>query len=402
MIGWITAVISFLLLYYLYIPIPREATEPWKLYFTSIVMKIQGDLVVICALLTKKKIHDVMRKSFHRLISFFVYFQPKIQGIEEEEANFDGILVRIFKPTSTNGLVPGIVYIHGGGWYIFNTKTYSYFTKLLSKKVNAVVVSIEYRLAPENTFPVPFEDCLNATKYFLTNARKYNVNPDKVGIAGDSAGGNLTMAVALKLAIEPTLDIPKLAYQVLIYPCLQALDFNLPSFRENNIDRNTHCGLTRNAMILFNNLYAFGNYDNFMAFSNNTHVTVAMKKKYRSRVDPKCLQGRYQMEPNDDTETDNTDLANQISEIIFNPYFAPLMATDAQLGKLPNTFLITCEYDGLRDEGLILNERMKAINHSIKHLHLPGSEHGVLIYPYYKVYKSSVDRIACYIQEITK
>jgi len=210
------------------------------------------------------------------------------------------------------------------------------------------------------------------------------------------------MAVALKLALEPEEGVPKLMYQVLIYPCLQALDFNLASFKENNIDRHTHCALTRNAMILFNNFYAFGDYSNFMAFSENKHVSSEMKKKYRNRVDPSLLQGKYKIVPNDDVDTNNTDLANQVSKIIFNPYFAPLMASDEELGKLPNTFLITCEYDALRDEGLILNERMKKIKHPLQHLHLAGSEHGVLLFPYYNVYKTSLEKVVYYIQQVTK
>lgn len=205
----------------------------------------------------------------------------------------------------------------------------------------------------------------------------------------------------MAVALEPEEGVPKLAYQVLIYPCLQALDFNLASFKENNIDRHTHCALNRNAMILFNNFYAFGEYSNFMAFSENKHVSYEMRKKYRNRVDPSLLQGKYKIVSNDDVDTNNTDLANQVSKIIFNPYFATLMASDEELGKLPNTFLITCEYDAHRDEGLILNERMKKIKHPLQHLHLSGSEHGVLLFPYYRVYKTSLERIVNYIQQAT-
>jgi hypothetical protein len=61
---------------------------------------------------------------------------------------------------------------------------------------------------------------------------------------------------------------------------------------------------------------------------------------YRNRVDPNLLQGKYKIVPNDDVDTNNTELANQVSNIIFNPYFAPLMVSDEELGKLPNTFLM--------------------------------------------------------------
>ena len=80
-----------------------------------------------------------------------------------------------------------------------------------------------------------------------------------------------------------------------------------------------------------------------------------------------------------------------------DPYL--LYLANKNMFKLkPNTFLITCEYDALRDEGLILNERMKKIKHPLQHLHLSGSEHGVLLFSYNSVYKTSLEKIVYYIQ----
>ena len=126
--------------------------------------------------------------------------------------------------------------------------------------------------------------------------------------AGDSCGGNLAMAVALKISRsheEPS----HLTSLMLIYPCLQAFDFKLSSYKEFDFFRKPYSALTRGAMIFFHTMYAFGNYDNLKMFADNKHISSEMKKKYRNRVNPQILQGKYKVNPNDDEDTGN----NQIS-----------------------------------------------------------------------------------------
>lgn len=207
------------------------------------------------------------------------------------------------------------------------------------------------------------------------------------------------MAVSLKLNNETQeSDKPKQAFLVLIYPCLQAFDFDLNSYKEFSYDRNKYSVLSRNIMIVFYSLYAFGNYNYFKAFADNKHVTSEMKKKYRNRVNPRLLQGRYRTEPSDDIEANDISFAKEVTRFIFDTRFAPLMASDEQLSKLPPTFVLTCEFDPLRDESFILNERLKSIKHPITHLHLSGSEHGALLPPFYRVSKTSIETISQYIR----
>ncbi|NXE94114.1 ADCL3 protein, partial [Menura novaehollandiae] len=95
----------------------------------------------------------------------------------------------------------------------------------IAKESGSLVVSVGYRLAPEHKCPAAYEDCLNATEHFLQHMEHYGVDPTRVVVCGDSAGGNLAAVVSQTLAGRS--DLPRLRAQILIYPGLQALDFNL-------------------------------------------------------------------------------------------------------------------------------------------------------------------------------
>ena len=109
----------------------------------------------------------------------------------------EGILVRTYTPLTGSGPFPVIVYYHGGGWVIADLDTYEAGAMALAEKAGAVVVSVAYRQAPEHTFPAFHEDAYAAYEYVTQNAATMNGDPSKVATAGESAGGNLAVAVAL-------------------------------------------------------------------------------------------------------------------------------------------------------------------------------------------------------------
>ncbi|GAB4461632.1 MAG: alpha/beta hydrolase [Armatimonadaceae bacterium] len=122
--------------------------------------------------------------------------------------------VRVYVPEGT-GPFPVVVYYHGGGWVIAGIQPYDASCRALAKAANAVVVSVGYRYAPENPFPAAHEDAYTALQYIMKNADQFNGDPNRVAVAGESAGGNLAASVCL-MAKEREGMMP--VYQVLIYP----------------------------------------------------------------------------------------------------------------------------------------------------------------------------------------
>ena len=138
------------------------------------------------------------------------------------------IPVRIYRPQA-EGTHPVVVFFHGGGFVIGGIGTHDPLCQQLSSRVPAVVVSVDYRLAPEYPFPAAVEDCWAATQWVAANAAALGADPGRLAVAGDSAGGNLAAVVAIRARDAGSLPV---AYQLLIYPTTDATG-SLPSIQEN-------------------------------------------------------------------------------------------------------------------------------------------------------------------------
>lgn len=136
--------------------------------------------------------------------------------------------VRLYRPESS-GTPPLIVYYHGGGWVIGSIESHDATCRALASASGCAVASVEYRLAPESSFPAAPEDCYAATKWLVENASELGVDGERVAVAGDSSGGNLAAVVSLMARDRGG---PKISYQVLICPALDAAG-TYPSREEN-------------------------------------------------------------------------------------------------------------------------------------------------------------------------
>jgi len=127
------------------------------------------------------------------------------------------IAIRIYGPVAQDGSLPGLVYFHGGGFVFGSIDTHDGFCRMLANESGSRVISVEYRLAPEHRFPAAVEDSYAATCWIAEHARELNIDPKRLAVAGDSAGGNLA-AVICQMAVQS--GRPRLALQVLFCPAM--------------------------------------------------------------------------------------------------------------------------------------------------------------------------------------
>jgi acetyl esterase len=159
------------------------------------------------------------------------------------------IAIRTYRPEA-DGTVPTVVYFHGGGFVIGDLDTQDDHARLICRDVEAVVVSVDYRLAPEHPFPGGFEDCLAATHWVADHVAELGGDAGRVAVSGDSAGGNLAAAVAL---VTTTEGGPALAAQPLLYPGVDFRDDD--TLHASRIENGEGLFLTSEDMRWFRNHY---------------------------------------------------------------------------------------------------------------------------------------------------
>jgi acetyl esterase len=151
---------------------------------------------------------------------------PKLRSVQPLEipTGAGTIPARIYTPNTlrqSDGLAPCLVFFHGGGWVIGDLDTHDVVCRTLADEGELIVIAVDYRLSPEHKFPAAVDDAIAATAWISGNARGLGVDPARLSVGGDSAGGNLAAVVAIHARDTGT---PKLAGQVLIYP---ATDFRM-------------------------------------------------------------------------------------------------------------------------------------------------------------------------------
>ncbi|MDA9504714.1 acetyl hydrolase [Bradyrhizobium sp. CCBAU 11386] len=225
------------------------------------------------------------------------------------------IPARIYVPTDPrrqNGLSPALVFFHGGGWVIGDLDSHDVVCRQLAAEAALIVISVDYRLAPEHKFPAAADDAIAATKWIAANARELGIDASRLSIGGDSAGGNLTAVVALAARDG---DGPAIAGQVLIYP---ATDFAMT--HGSHSEPETSVLLTHSVIRWFRDHYLSGAAD------------------------------------------------------IHDWRASPARAEN--LAGLPPAYVLTAGADPLRDEGNEYAARLKQAGVPVTYKHFPGQFHG--------------------------
>src|SRR5712664_3596519 len=151
-----------------------------------------------------------------------VVMNPEPPALESNKplsipAPHGAIPARIYTPKTlrkNNGLAPCLVFFHGGGWVIGDLDTHEVACQKLAHEGELIVISVDYRLAPEHKFPAAVDDAIAATKWIADHAASLGIDPSRLAVAGDSAGGNLAAVVSIDARDRGG---PRLAFQFLIY-----------------------------------------------------------------------------------------------------------------------------------------------------------------------------------------
>ncbi|XP_051482953.1 arylacetamide deacetylase [Apus apus] len=364
---------SALLAYYLYTPLPEDIDEHWKVMLLDASSRTLWHMAEVV-----DKLGLMDRMEFLMLFLSADYVPPTSdENITVRDTELSNVQVRLYLPRKpSDGLRRAVLYFHGGGWCLGHVgmQTYDQVSRWTSNRLNAVVVSVNYRLAPQHHFPTQFEDVYAVTKFFLQRSvlAQYGVDPDRVCVAGDSAGGNLAAAVAQQLLEDPEVET-NLKAQALIYPALQTLDLNLPSYQDN-ADKPV---LSRSLMVGFWSKYFTGDPSLREAMAANRHVPAEASHLFQlvnwSALLPAELWGHHSYRA---PVPGSPELGRRFPGFL-DVRAAPLLASAARLRRLPRTYLLTCQHDVLRDDGFMYATRLRALGVPVTHHHARDAFHGV-------------------------
>jgi len=248
---------------------------------------------------------------------------PLPEGVSTVDRTVPGadgneIPVRVYSPPRDGAPVPAVLYLHGGGFVVGDLDTEHAGAASLADALGAVVVSVDYRLAPEHPFPAPLEDCYSALVWLSDEAGALGVDAARIAVAGQSAGGGLAAGVAL---LARDRGGPSLCFQLLGIPEL-----------DDRLETPSMVAFTDTPM--WNRLSAERSW-------------------------------RYYLGEGADGDT--------------SPYAAPARAED--LSGLPPAYVSTCEYDPLRDEGIVYALRLLQAGVSVELHQFAGTFHGSTILP---------------------
>ncbi|HVR86433.1 MAG TPA: alpha/beta hydrolase [Planctomycetota bacterium] len=153
-----------------------------------------------------------VRANFDTMAARLPKLNEKLAKVETREVG--ACRVRVYTPEG-RGSWPALLYLHGGGWVLGDLESHDDVCRSLANRTPCVVVSVDYRRSPESKYPVPLDDCETALRWLVEHAAELDVDPARVAVGGDSAGGNLAAGLAIRMRQKGG---PRIAYQLLIYP----------------------------------------------------------------------------------------------------------------------------------------------------------------------------------------
>ncbi|XP_034976906.1 arylacetamide deacetylase-like 4 [Zootoca vivipara] len=305
-----------------------------------------------------------------------VWIPPKrYQGLVIKDLVFDGVPVRVHWPqTSSAENKRGVMYFHGGISLFGTMRAHERTCCYIAHQSESVVVNVNFRLAPEHLYPTPVLDCCTAATHFLKHAKEYGVDPNHIAIGGDSSGGTIATAVCQQLVARK--DLPRVRAQFLIYPFVQAVDFNLPSHQQYH----SVPPLFRKRTVKHGFMYLTGKMVNVDGIIKGAHVSADIWLKHRKWVSADNIPEEFKVRGY--VPAVPPPFSQKLHEICkrgFEPMFSPLLAEDNIICQLPQTLILTCEYDIIRDDGLLYKKRLEDSGVPVTWHHLQDGFHGITL-----------------------
>ncbi|XP_070784197.1 neutral cholesterol ester hydrolase 1-like [Enoplosus armatus] len=368
--------------YYVYLPLPSGVSEPWKLMLLDALFRsFMQASDVAHALGVCHRVHLL-----NQVVSWVEVIEARsCPAVHVTDSTLGGVPARVFQPTGGKQLKRGVLYFHGGGWALGSGRMRSYdrLCRKMAEDLDSVVMSVDYRLAPEAVFPDQYHDALAASRAFLSSQvlERYGIDPERVCVSGDSAGGNLAAAVAQELGSDDGLTV-KFKVQALIYPVLQALDFYTPSYQQNRAVPILYRPVMARFWLQY--LGADSSLEPLLLANNHSSLDQpAISADTRSKLDWTALlpaERRRHFRPVV-KETGSPGVMGEVPELM-DVRAAPLLAEQGVLGRTPKAYVMTCEFDVLRDDGLMYARRLQDAGVTVTSDHYEDGFHGCMVFAF--------------------
>lgn len=298
-------------------------------------------LLSIPPLVEKGDSAQLVRRRFDQLAAnpTTARLAPSVGAVSEIEVSGGAgrIPARLYRPVS-DGPHPTVVFFHGGAFFLGGLGTHDLVCRELCRQVDVVVVAVDYRLAPEHPFPAAVDDCVAATRWVAEHIAELGGDPERIALAGDSAGGNLAAVVAQEFAGVD--DAPAIAAQLLIYPA-------------TNMSRDYPSRLA----------YGEG------YFLDQPALDMAARAYFEERVDFR------------------------------DPRISPIAYP--KLDTLPPTVVVTAEFDPLRDQGEAYADALAEAGVPVRVRRFDGIIHGFIHFgPFVPAAQAAIDETCAMLREV--
>ncbi|XP_041824303.1 neutral cholesterol ester hydrolase 1-like [Melanotaenia boesemani] len=368
--------------YYVYLPLPSGVCEPWKLMLLDALFRsFMKASDVAHALGMCHRVHLL-----NKVVSWVEVVEARsCSTVHVTDTQLGGVPTRVFQPKNGKKLKRGVLYFHGGGWALGSgrMRSYDHLCRKMAEDLDAVIMSVDYRLAPEAVFPDQYHDALAASRAFLSAEvlQRYSVDPERVCVSGDSAGGNLAAGVAQELGSDETLKV-KFKAQALIYPVLQALDFYTPSYQQNQAVPILYRPIMARFWLQY--LGADPSMEPILLANNHSSLDqLGVSATTRSKLNWTSLlpaERRKNFQPVF-KDTGSPDVVAKVPALM-DVRAAPLLAEQGTLGRTPKAYVMTCEFDVLRDDGLMYARRLQDAGVAVTSDHYEDGFHGCMVFAY--------------------